>query len=285
LAINAMTTWEIVYDAVTIKECKKILTVADDGVRFLGIHESGKLALFENEKIHFLEETAHEPANIAIHPTRPVVAFAYETGEVHIFSKDKGLVAVLNEVVIEPSTITFSPNGDYLAFATVPKASEYYTEEGSSSEIQIFGTDYWNRKPIPFRNDGSLEYLPTINPQLKTITGLAFSPDSSMLASWSSVDSGMVLVWDAMEGKLKEGLFCGGPVLKARWNGVGQELLCVRQDGMAFVWDHRRWAGYTRKGPLAEALLYIISLHPMLARLAGCPMVRDMCGRIQRLQR
>jgi serine/threonine protein kinase/WD40 repeat protein len=261
LAVNAMTAWEIVYEAETISGCKRILKVADDGVRFLGIHESGKLALFENGKIHLLGEAAHDPANIAIHPTRPVVAFAYETGEVHVFSKDKGLEAVLNEVVIEPSTITFSPNGEYLAFATVPKASEYYTEEGPSSEIQVIGTDYWNRKPILFRHVDSLEYLPKINPQLKTITGLAYSPDSSKLASWSSVDSGMVLVWDAMEGKLKEGLFCGGPVLETCWKGMGQDLLCIRQDGMAYVWDQRQWAGYTRKVPLAEgaALHHIAS--------------------------
>jgi hypothetical protein len=112
LAVNAMTARENVYEAETISECKKVLKVADDGVRFLGIHESGKLALFANGKIHLLEEAGHEPANIAIHPTQPVVAFAYETGEVHVFSKGKGLEAVLNEVVIEPSTHTSSPNGE-----------------------------------------------------------------------------------------------------------------------------------------------------------------------------
>jgi hypothetical protein len=78
------------------------------------------------------------------------------------------------------------------AFATVPKASEYFTEEGPSSEIQVIGTDYWNQTPILFRHAGFLEYLPKINPQPKTITGLAYSPDSTKLASRSSVNSGMI---------------------------------------------------------------------------------------------
>jgi hypothetical protein len=55
-----------------------------------------------------------------------------------------------------------------------------------------------------------------------------------------------------MQGKHKEGLFCGGSFLKARMKGMGQDLLYTRQDGMAYVWGHRHWAGYTRKLPLAE---------------------------------
>jgi hypothetical protein len=36
--------------------------------------------------------------------------------------------------------------------------------------------------------------------------------------------------------------------------------------------------------PLQKALLYIISHHPKLDQLVGYPMVRDMRGRMQRLQ-
>lgn len=261
LAVEAMNAWEIVHEKESIAHCSEILAMAEDGKRILGIHESGKMALFEDGEVMLLGEPDFEPSKIAIHPTRNEVALAHPDGKVFVFVQDEGLKKVLEDHSIHPESITFSPNGEYFAYATQPKETDHYTEDGASSQIIIYGTDHWNQKPIEFKNDDSLEYLPKINAQLKTITGLAFSPDTSVLATWSSVDSGIVMVWDAKEGNLKEVIFCGGPVLQAQWNGSGQDLLCMRQDGMAYVWENRSWTGYTRKAPLSDGV-YLQNMDP-----------------------
>lgn len=267
LAVEAMTSWEIVSLQEPVQNCEEILGFAEDGRRYFGIDLTGQYALFDSGKVMTLGNAQAEPVAFCIHPEQSMVALSDHSGGIHIFTEKNGHVALGNKTPAIPTTLTFSPDGDSLAFATQPppdpeglRLISGELENDLSSEIIIYHTRNWTPKEIVFRNNSSLDYLPKLNPALKTITGLAFSPDSSSLASWSSVDSGMVLIWDTVSGSLVEGFYCGGPVLKASWSHSGRDMLCVRQDGMGYLWESRHWQGYERKKPLSEGTrLYNLS--------------------------
>jgi serine/threonine protein kinase/WD40 repeat protein len=253
IAVEAMTSWGIEHSVIPVKGFRQILSMADDGQGYFGINEEGEFALYADGEMHSFDPAEFEPKGIVIHPYDPIVVVVNELSELYVLSSRKGMETVLSEELVHPDTMEFSPDGRLFACATRPSDQEMFAEDGPHSKVLLYNTSIWKKVPIEFGvlvEDGSAQIQPGFS---RSITGLAFNHDSSRIASWSSINSGKVNVWDVTTGQLKETAFVGGTVNKAIWDSLSDQLLCVRSDGRCAVWDFRHWQGFIKKLPLKNA--------------------------------
>lgn len=253
LAVEALTSWGIESSTVQLQGLEKVLSIAPNGDRYFGIDTDGGFALVHNGEVTSFIRADFEPEGISIHPHKPIVVLGDEAGELYILSSEKGLETMWSEKVIHPETMEFSPDGRRFVCATKPSEEEMFSSHGPNSELLLFDTNIWKLLPIHFgANEESEE--PNVRLNLtRSITGLAFNHDSTRIATWSSVNSGKVSVWNALTGKLEEAAFVGGGVLTAIWDSSSDQILCVRNDGRCSTWDFRQWQGYIKRMPLKNA--------------------------------
>ncbi len=254
LVVDAFTSWEIDYSTTQIQELKNILSISEDGERFFGVDHQNHFTLYDRGLLHSFIPADFVPSSIAIHPQKPLVVVSRDEGrELDVLGSKNGSIKLVPSKAIHPKAIGFSPDGRRFACATQPLEEEILSPLGPHSELLLYNATSWEPVPITFgvqddTNDSKIRSAST-----RTITGLAFSHDSSRLATWSSVDSGIINVWDATSGKLMDAAFVGGGIVRALWDSNSHQILCVRSDGHCAIWDFRQWHGITKKLPLKNA--------------------------------
>ena len=100
---------------------------------------------------------------------------------------------------MNPSHLTFSPDGKTVAFGGFGKIRLWNTETGISLDIPLLDQNEGHKLPDHDHGNGALVIPPGMRPhQIPRISALAFSPDGTRLVS--ATMEGQVQMWDAEMG-------------------------------------------------------------------------------------
>ncbi len=100
---------------------------------------------------------------------------------------------------LNPSNLTFSPDGKTIAFGSLGKIRLWNTETGISLDISLLDQNDVQKAPHHVHRKGNLALPPGMRPhQMPTIGALAFSPDGKKLVS--ATMEGMIQMWDPETG-------------------------------------------------------------------------------------
>lgn len=103
------------------------------------------------------------------------------------------------------------------------------------------------------------------------MTGLAWSPDSMLLAS-CSLDTDVV-VWDAVEGQVVAVLTAHSSFVKGvAWDPVGSYLATIGEDLTVRIWSTTSWHLLTR----VRKNLSNMSMRTLFCRCAVCVPFQDL---------
>ena len=100
---------------------------------------------------------------------------------------------------MNPSHLTFSPDGKTVAFGSFGKIRLWNTETGISLDISLLDQDEGHKVPDHDHGDGAVAMPRGMKPhQMPKISALAFSPDGKRLVS--ATMEGQIQMWDAEMG-------------------------------------------------------------------------------------
>ena len=100
---------------------------------------------------------------------------------------------------MNPSHLTFSPDGKTVAFGGFGKIRLWNTETGISLDIPLLDQNEGHKLPDHDHGNGALVIPPGMRPhQIPSISALAFSPDGTRLVS--ATMEGKIQMWDAEIG-------------------------------------------------------------------------------------
>ena len=100
---------------------------------------------------------------------------------------------------MNPSHLTFSPDGKTVAFGSFGKIRLWNTETGISLDISLLDQDEGHRVPSHDHGDGAVAIPRGMRPhQMPTISALAFAPDGTRIVS--ATMEGQIQMWDAEMG-------------------------------------------------------------------------------------
>lgn len=109
-----------------------------------------------------------------------------------------------NEIMVltdrlDPSNLTFSPDGKTVAFGSFGKIRLWNTETGISLDIPLVDQEEGHKVPGHDHGDGAVAMPRGMRPhQMPTISALAFSPDSTRIVS--ATMEGQIQMWDTEMG-------------------------------------------------------------------------------------
>ncbi|RKU15683.1 hypothetical protein C6500_19255 [Candidatus Poribacteria bacterium] len=100
---------------------------------------------------------------------------------------------------MNPSHLTFSPDGKTVAFGSFGKIRLWNTETGISLDISLLEQDEGHKVPGHDHGNGAVAMPPGMRPhQMPTISALAFSPDGTRIVS--ATMEGQIQMWDTEMG-------------------------------------------------------------------------------------
>ena len=100
---------------------------------------------------------------------------------------------------MNPSHLTFSPDGKTVAFGSLGKIRLWNTETGISLDIPLLDQDEGHQVPGHDHGNGAVAIPRGMRPhQMPTISALAFSPDGTRIVS--ATMEGQIQMWDAEMG-------------------------------------------------------------------------------------
>lgn len=100
---------------------------------------------------------------------------------------------------MNPSNLTFSPDGKTVAFSSFGKIRLWNTETGISLDIPLLDQDEDHKVPGHDHRNGAMRIPPGMKPhQMPTISALAFAPDGTRIVS--ATMEGQIQMWDAEMG-------------------------------------------------------------------------------------
>ncbi len=100
---------------------------------------------------------------------------------------------------MNPSNLTFSPDGKTVAFSSLGKIRLWNTETGISLDILLFEQVEGHKVPGHDHGNGAVAIPPGMRPhQMPTISALTFSPDGTRIVS--ATMEGQIQMWDAEMG-------------------------------------------------------------------------------------
>ena len=100
---------------------------------------------------------------------------------------------------MNPSHLTFSPDGKTVAFGSLGKIRLWNTETGISLDIPLLDQDEGHKVPGHDHGNGAVAMPRGMRPhQMPTISALAFSPDGTRIVN--ATMEGQIQMWDAEMG-------------------------------------------------------------------------------------
>ncbi len=100
---------------------------------------------------------------------------------------------------LDPSNLTFSPDGKTVAFGSFGKIRLWNTETGISLDIPLVDQEEGHKVPGHDHGDGAVAMPRGMRPhQMPKISALAFSPDSTRIVS--ATMEGQIQMWDTEMG-------------------------------------------------------------------------------------
>ena len=254
LAIDALSHWEITPNSLPLRKDVNILGVAPDGKRFAGTNAQGIPVLLQEDKIiATFGAFPSPPKTIIVHPTRPDLVVTSSDGAAFIARSDSDFVPLTNRS-INPQTITFNPDGSYLAMATNPSNASFNSRNGPLSEILVFETqDYQLHSSL--KSEGqAIDDKNALPIYTRSVTGLAFCPSGDKLASWSGDHSSLLLIWNLLDQQIEQAAFHQAPVRAAAWcPGNPSVIATLRRDGLLSAWETATNQGRFRRVPATTA--------------------------------